>query len=54
MTPFMAMAIILMVGGPPMSTSGPMGTHSTTVVGSISDLATDFFFSRGGAGMPMS
>ena len=51
---FMAMAIMSMVGGPPIITMGPMGTDSTTVVGSMSDLATAFFFMRGGAGMPMS
>ena len=52
--PFIAIAIMLMVGGPPMRTTFPIGMHNTTVVGSISDFATDFFLGLGGAGMPMS
>ena len=54
MMPFMAMPCIEMVGGPPMSTGGPIGTAKTTVVGSSMDFAVVFFLSRGGATRPTS
>jgi hypothetical protein len=49
-----AIAVIEIVGGPPIITIGPAGMQRTTVTGSTSDLATAFFLSRGIAGMPMS
>jgi hypothetical protein len=50
----LAAAIMVIVGGPPIITIGPMGTHSTVVVGSIIDFAVAFFLGRGGATMPTS
>ncbi len=49
---FIPMAIIEIVGGPPIRTGGPAGIGRTTLVGSTSDLVLLFFFGLGGGGMP--
>jgi hypothetical protein len=54
MPAFIAIALIEMVGGPPISTAMPIGIASSVVLGKTSDLVLFFFFGRSGAGMPMS